>query len=45
VVSKKGKINNMHNEFIEVAKFFTASDAHILRALLEEDIDKAMLWI
>jgi len=27
--------NNMHNELIEVARFFTASDAHILRALLE----------
>ena len=34
----------MHNEFIEVARFFTASDAHILRALLEvEDIEVSIL--
>jgi DNA-directed RNA polymerase subunit RPC12/RpoP len=29
----------MHNEYVEVARFFSSSDAHILRALLEtEDI-------
>ena len=34
----------MHNELIEVARFFTASDAHILRALLEvEDIEVSIL--